>query len=116
MYFNLKTEVQKMLESKITTNKTLPNIHPGEVLKFEFLEPLNISFQNLATEINIPENRISDLLTGNTPVDADMAIRLSKFFGTSPEFWLNLQNLYDLEEEETLKRVEFDAIKLYSHA
>ena len=106
---------QTMLESKITTNETLPNIHPGEILKLEFLDQLNISCQHLANEINIPENRISELLTGTRPVDADMAIRLSKFFGTSPEFWLNLQNLYDLEEEETLKSVEFDAIKLYSH-
>ena len=89
-----------MLESQITTNDKLPNIHPGKILKEEFLVPMNISAYRLAKEINIPQT----------------AIRFSKFFGTTAEFWLNLQNLYDLEEEENNHASEFETIKMYAYA
>ena len=87
-----------MLESPITTNEKLPNVHPGEVLKEEFLIPMKISAYRLAKEINVPETQISEIIHGKSTVTADTAIRFSKFFGTTAEFWLNLQNLYDLEE------------------
>ena len=114
--FLLITEVQTMLKSRITTNKKLQNIHPGEILKEEFLVPMNISAYRLAKEVNIPQTRISEIIHGNRSITADTAIRFSKFFGTTAEFWLNLQNLYDLEEEENNHAREFEAIKMYVYA
>lgn len=104
-----------MLESR-TTTKRLPNIHPGEVLKEEFLIPMNITAYRLAKEINIPQTRISEILRGKRSITADTAIRLSKFFGTTAEFWLNLQNLYDLEEERNIHREEYKSLKMYAYA
>ena len=109
-------EVQIMLESQTITNEKLPNIHPGEVLKEEFLIPMNLSAYRLAKEINVPETRISEIIRGKRAVTADTAIRFSKFFGTTAEFWLNLQNLYDLEEEENNHSPEFEMIKMYAYA
>lgn len=105
-----------MLESKTITNDKLDNIHPGEVLKEEFLEPMAISAYRLAKEINVPETRISEIIHGKRSITADTAIRFSRFFGTTPEFWLNLQNLYDLEEEEKNHSPEFAGIKQYAYA
>lgn len=104
-----------MLKSRTTTNR-LPNIHPGEVLKEEFLIPMNITAYRLAKEINIPQTRISEILRGRRSITADTAIRFSKFFGTTAEFWLNLQNLYDLEEEQKKHADEFKSIKMYAYA
>ena len=105
-----------MFESQITTDDKLPNIHPGEILKEEFLVPMNISAYRLAKEINIPQTRISEIIHGKRSITADTAIRFSKFFGTTAEFWLNLQNLYDLEEEEKKHAPEFETIKMYAYA
>ena len=105
-----------MLESQTITNEKLPNIHSGEVLKEEFLIPMNLSAYSLAKEINVPETRISEIIRGKRAVTADTAIRFSKFFGTTAEFWLNLQNLYDLEEEESKHAPEFEMIKMYAYA
>ncbi|MEM9390078.1 MAG: HigA family addiction module antitoxin [Bacteroidota bacterium] len=81
----------------------LANIHPGEVLKEEFLEPMNISAYRLAKATFIPQTRISEILKGNRRITADTALRLSKFFGTTAKFWLGLQDDYDLEEEKSDK-------------
>lgn len=105
-----------MSKSRITTDNKLSNIHPGEVLKEEFLVPMNISAYRLAKEINIPQTRISEIIHGKRSITADTAIRFSKFFGTTAEFWLNLQNLYDLEEEEKNHASEFESIKMYAYA
>ena len=78
----------------------LPNIHPGEILKEEFLKPFGITAYKLAKEINIPQTRISQIIRGNRRITADTALRLSAFFGNSPQFWLGLQDDFDLEEEE----------------
>lgn len=78
--------------------KTLPNIHPGEVLEEEFLKPLKISAYRLAKEAKIPQTRISEILKARRRITADTALRLARFFGTTPQFWLGLQNDYDLEE------------------
>ena len=115
MYLPLKMEAQTMFESQITTNDKLPNIHPGEILKEEFLVPMNISAYRLAKEINIPQTRISEIIHGHRSITADTAIRFSKFFGTTAEFWLNLQILYDLEEEKN-HAPEFETIKMYDYA
>ena len=109
-------EARTMLKSRTTTNKKLPNVHPGEILKEEFLLPMNVSAYRLAKEINVPETRISQIVRGKRAVTADTAIRFAKFFGTTAEFWLNLQNLYDLEEEEIQHSEEFQAIKSYAYA
>jgi addiction module HigA family antidote len=76
----------------------LPNIHPGEVLREEFLVPLGISQYRLAKEIGVTEARISAICSGKRAITADTALRLSRYFGTSASFWLGLQADYDLEE------------------
>lgn len=70
--------------------------HPGEVLKELYLEPLGMSAIALARELHVPRTRIERLVKGETGVSADTAIRLAKFFGTTPEYWLNLQRAWDL--------------------
>jgi antitoxin HigA-1 len=77
--------------------KKIPPIHPGEILKKEFLTPLGISQYKIAKDISVPPIRISEIINGKRSVTADTAIRLSMYFGTTPEFWLNLQTHYDLE-------------------
>ncbi|MEM6738214.1 MAG: HigA family addiction module antitoxin [Bacteroidota bacterium] len=81
----------------------LANIHPGEVLKEEFLEPMNISAYRLAKATFITQTRISQILKGKRRITADTALRLLKFFGTTAKFWLGLQDDYDLEEEKSDK-------------
>lgn len=78
----------------------LSNIHPGEILKEEFLIPLGLSAYRLAKDLGIPQTRISDILLERRRITADTALRLSRYLGTSPNFWLNLQNAYDLKEQE----------------
>jgi addiction module HigA family antidote len=94
----------------------LPNIHPGEILLEEFLNPLNITPYRLAKETNIPQTRVSEIIKGNRRVTADTALRLSQFFGNSAKFWLGLQNDFDLEAELDEKRKEFDHIKPFAAA
>lgn len=88
----------------------LINIHPGEVLKEEFLVPLEITAYRLAKEIFIPQTRIGEIIKGNRRITADTALRFSKFFGTSAKFWLGLQDDYDLEEEMQTKTSELEGI------
>ena len=94
--------------------KKLKNIHPGDVLKEEFLAPLNITAYNLCKATLIPQTRISEILRGNRSITADTALRLSKYFGNSPNFWLGLQNNFDIEEELLLKGSELNHIKRYA--
>ncbi len=70
--------------------------HPGEVLREEFMIPLGLSANALALDLHVPANRISALANGTRAVTADTALRLSRYFGTTPVFWLNLQSVYDL--------------------
>jgi antitoxin HigA-1 len=79
--------------------KRIPNIHPGEVLLEDFLKPMGISAYKLAKEIFIDQTRISEIIKGKRSVSVDTALRFSKYFGTSPEFWINMQTNYDLEEK-----------------
>lgn len=78
--------------------KTLPNIHPGEILLEEFLAPLGISQNALARAANVPPRRINEIVLGKRGISADTAVRLAAALGTSERFWLGLQNDYDLEE------------------
>ena len=87
----------------------LAPVHPGEILREEFLAPLNISQNRLAKETSVPPRRINEIVRGKRAVSADTALRLARYFGTSERFWLNLQTHYDLEIEkerlgERLKR------------
>ena len=93
--------------------KKLKNIHPGDVLKEEFLNPLRISAYRLCMDIGVPQTRISEILKGNRSVTADTALRLSKYFGNTPNFWLGLQNDFDIEEELMLNGTELKLIKRY---
>ena len=72
-------------------------IHPGAILDEEFLAPLGLSAYALARAISVPRNRITGIVRGERAITADTALRLARFFGTSPEFWLGLQMTYDLE-------------------
>ncbi len=76
---------------------TLTPISPGEVLNEEFLKPMNITAYRLANITHMPQSRISNIIKGTRRITADTAMRLSKAFGTTPEFWLNLQNRYDID-------------------
>lgn len=78
----------------------LPNIHPGEVLREEFLTPMGISAYRLTKDTGLPHSRVSELLAGRRGVSADTALRLARYFRTTPDFWLNLQASYDIEEVE----------------
>ena len=89
----------------------LDNIHPGEVLRDEFMMPLEITAYRLSKDLGIPQTRISEILKGRRRVSADTALRLSKYFGNSAKFWLGLQDDYDLEEELNSRKQEFQKIK-----
>ena len=78
---------------------TLTPVHPGEVLLEEFLEPMGLSQYRLAKDISVPPRRINEIVHGKRSVTADTALRLSRYFGTSERFWLNLQTGYDLDVE-----------------
>ncbi|SDW35230.1 HigA family addiction module antitoxin [Aequorivita viscosa] len=89
----------------------LANIHPGEILNYEFLEPLEITAYRLSKDLKIPQTRISEIIKGNRRITADTALRLSKYFGNSAKFWLGLQNDFDIEEEKENKEKELNEIK-----
>ena len=93
------------------TMNRISNIHPGEVLFEEFLEPLNISQNKLARTMAVPPRRINEIVLGKRSVTADTAIRLGKAFGMSAQFWINLQSVYDIEKVKLIKEAEFDAIE-----
>ncbi len=92
----------------------LKNVHPGEVLKEEFLDELGISAYRLAKDTGIPQTRVSQIVNGNRRITADTALRLSAYFGNTPKFWLGLQDDYDLEEERNAKGDEFGSITRFS--
>jgi addiction module HigA family antidote len=76
-----------------------PPIHPGEILEKEFLEPLELTQYRVAKDIKVPPRRINEIVHGTRAISADTALRLARYFGTTEEFWLNLQMHYDLEVE-----------------
>lgn len=78
----------------------LPNIHPGEILKLDFLEPLEITPYRLSKDLGVAQTRISEILAGKRSITADTALRLSRYFGNSAQFWLNLQAQHDLRQAQ----------------
>ncbi len=77
--------------------KLRPPVHPGMVLKRDLLEPLGLSTNRLAKELRVPANRLSQIVRGARGITADTSLRLARYFGFTPEYWLNMQALYDLE-------------------
>ena len=91
----------------------LANIHLGEVLNDEFLEPFGITAYRLSKDLKILQTRISEITKGKHRITADTALRLSKYFGNSAKFWLGLHGDYDIEKEQQAKEAELNAIKHY---
>ncbi len=88
----------------------LKNIHPGEVLKEEFLEPMGISVYRLSKETGLSQTRLSQIIKGKRSFTAETAVKLGKFFGVAAEFWMNLQALYDIEEAQRQYRKDIKSI------
>ena len=99
-------------------NKKLAPIHPGEILIEEFLKPMGISQYRLAKDISVPPRRINEIVHGKRSISADTALRLGRFFGMPPQFWLNLQTRFDLEvtEDRLADRLETEVQVLSSNA
>jgi antitoxin HigA-1 len=74
--------------------------HPGEIIKFEYLEPMGLSATTLATAIDVPANRLTDIIRGRRGISADTAMRLARYFKTDPRFWMNLQAAHDLSKAQ----------------
>jgi addiction module HigA family antidote len=92
----------------VTTGKRLPLIHPGEILRDDFLLPMKISVYTLAQAIKVPRSRVNDIVLSRRGITADTAFRLARYFGTTPDFWINLQARYDLDaaERKLRRRIE----------
>ncbi|MFO8101901.1 MAG: HigA family addiction module antitoxin [Dehalococcoidia bacterium] len=90
------------------TKKELPPIHPGEVLREDFMEPLGLTPYRVAKDIGVPQPRIYDLVRERRAISADTALRLGEYFGVTPQFWMNLQAKYDLDKAEDMSG---DAVK-----
>jgi antitoxin HigA-1 len=103
-----REDVSKVDLSDVTTGKRLPSVHPGTILRTEFLEPMDISVYELAKALKVPRSRVNDIVRGSRAITADTALRLSRYFGTSPELWVNLQAQYDLEiaQRTARRRIE----------
>jgi addiction module HigA family antidote len=86
--------------------KIIPPIHPGETLREDFLKPLGLSANRLAMELRVPVTRINDIARAKRAITADTALRLARYFGTTPQFWMNLQANYDLEVAQDVRGLE----------
>jgi len=100
----------------VAENTIMPPVHPGEILQEEFLIPLRVSQYQLAKAVDVPARRINEIVHAQRRVTADTALRLSRYFGTSERFWLNLQARYDLEIEKDRLGDELDGIRPLSAA
>jgi addiction module HigA family antidote len=90
--------------------RKLKNIHPGEILKEEFLVPMDISVYRLSKETGLSQTRLSQIIKGMRSITAETAVKLGKFFGVAAEFWMNLQSFYDIEEAQKKYRKELASI------
>ena len=96
------------------TEIDLGNIHPGEVLREDFLVPMSLTAYRLSKSIGVPQTRIAGILKGERSITADTAHRLARFFGTSAQLWLNLQNHYDLEKAAAQNHAEYERIPAHA--
>jgi antitoxin HigA-1 len=94
--------------SDVATGRRLPPVHPGDVLKAEFLEPLSLSVYQLAKDLKVQRSRMNEIVLGQRSLTADTALRLAVYFGTTPEFWINLQTQFDLDiaNRQLRKKIE----------
>lgn len=92
-----RDDLDKVDFSDVRSGRRLPPVHPGEILRDEFLTPLGMSVYELALAIKVPRSRVNDIVLGRRAMTTDTALRLGRYFGTSPEFWINLQARYDLD-------------------
>ena len=94
--------------SDMVSGRRLPPVHPGEILRDEFLSPMDLSVYRLAQAIKVSRPRLNDLVLGRRGVTTDTALRLGRYFGTTPEFWINLQTRYDLDVAERTVRAKIE--------
>lgn len=92
----------------VTTGKRIAPVHPGAILREDFLEPMGISVYALAKAIKVPRSRVNDIVLGRRAISADTALRLARYFGTTPELWVNLQAHYDLQVAKDSSRRRID--------
>jgi addiction module HigA family antidote len=101
----------------MSKEKLLPPIHPGEILMEEFLQPMGISQYRLAKDISVPPRRINEIVHGKHAITPDTALRLSRYFGLSERFWINMQARYDLEiEKDRLENRLVQEVQVYDAA
>lgn len=115
LYIPRTTPASEIRVIPMSADRLAP-LHPGEVLSAEFMEPLGLSSRALAARIRVPANRISTIVKGQRGITGDTARRLGRVFGTSAEFWMNLQLRYDLERAEDAAGADFEAIRPFSEA
>lgn len=96
--------------------KTFLPIHPGDILAEEFLKPMRVSQSRLARAVDVPHRRINEIVRGKRGITPDTAMRLAAYFGTTSEFWMNLQTGYDLRLLRSKKSAPYDRIQRYSKA
>ncbi len=95
------------------SNEKIPPVHPGEILMEEFLRPMGMSQNRLANDLGVPPRRINEVVLGKRRITADTALRLARYFGMSPQFWLGLQMDYDLDVEEDRLSARLEEVKVY---
>jgi addiction module HigA family antidote len=86
----------------------LPRVHPGEILREEFMAPLGLSANRLALDLRVPVTRVSEIVHERRAISPDTAMRLARYFDTTPEFWMNLQTAYDLETAKRKEKANVD--------
>jgi addiction module HigA family antidote len=92
-----REEIEQVDFSDVHSGRRLPPVHPGQILRDEFLTPMDISVYELANAIKVPRSRVNDIVLGRRAITLDTALRLGRYFGTTPEFWINLQTHHDLD-------------------
>lgn len=97
----------------MTTAIKLPPVHPGEILRHEFIEALDLSEYRVAQAVHVPPRRINEIVHGKRAITADTAVRLARFFGVSAEFWMNLQAKFDLDRAEDALADELKTVAAY---
>lgn len=102
------TENRKVDFSDVASGRRLPPVHPGEILRDEFLTPIGISVYELANAIKAPRSRVNDVVLGRRSITIDTALRLGRYFGTSAEFWINLQARHDLDVADRTVRQQIE--------
>ena len=111
MHLKLRSKII-MIEEVVKMSERIEPIHPGEILQEDFLIPMSISAYRLAKETFIDQTRISEIIRGKRSITIDTALRFSKFFGTSPEFWVNIQNQFDMENKK--EELATELIKIHT--